>query len=189
MRHARVPRKRIAQTQLRSAALMMLTGMTDERFARRDDVLTSLQRSCGLHPAEAVAAYEHQALIRAGRAPMGKWTSPELDIQVSFRAQLRYVAPGVVCVAIPNGARRTQWQALQAKKEGLSAGFPDVMCLWDGGVCWIEFKQPGCYPNPNQREWLNRLERFGFVAGVARSVEEALAILRRAGAPVLERAA
>lgn len=66
-RFQRTPRKRISQISHRSAALMMLTGMTDERFARREDVLNSLQRSCGLHPAEAIAEYEHQALLRRSR--------------------------------------------------------------------------------------------------------------------------
>lgn len=118
-----------------------------------------------------------------------RWSTPELDIQVSFRAQLRYAAPGVCAVAIPNGGRRTDWQHIQAKKEGLQAGFPDVMYLWRGGVCFIEFKAPGGTVSDNQKDWLARLDRFGFTAGVARSVEDAFAILERAGAPVVGRIA
>lgn len=64
MRHARAPRKRIAQTQLRTNALHLLISMTDEKFAQRADVLTSLERSYGLHPAEAVADYELAAMRR-----------------------------------------------------------------------------------------------------------------------------
>lgn len=117
------------------------------------------------------------------------WSTPELDIQTSFRAQLRYIAPGVSCVAVPNGAKRTQWQQFQAKKEGLSAGFPDVLCLWDGGLCFIEFKADKGRVNDNQRDWLARLSRWGFVADVARSVDDAFAILDRAGAPITGRIA
>jgi glycine betaine/choline ABC-type transport system substrate-binding protein len=67
MRQARTPRKRITQIDLRTAALHMLITMTEERFAKRADVLTSLERSYGLHPAEAVAMYENQAMQRRAR--------------------------------------------------------------------------------------------------------------------------
>jgi hypothetical protein len=114
----------------------------------------------------------------------------EIDIQAGFRARLRYVAPAVSCVAIPNAAKRSQWAAMQAKREGMSAGFPDVMCLWaGGGVCFIEFKAAKGRINDNQNDWLARLDRWGFVVGVARSIDDAIAILRTAGAPVMECAA
>lgn len=114
----------------------------------------------------------------------------EIQIQAGFRNRLRYIAPAVSCVAVPNAAKRTQWAAHQAKKEGLSAGFPDVMCIWaGGGICFIEFKAEKGRLSDNQREWLDRLTQRGFVAGVARSIDDAVAILSRAGAPVMERAA
>lgn len=112
----------------------------------------------------------------------------EIDIQAGFRAKLRYVAPSVSVVAIPNAAKRSQWAAMQAKREGMASGFPDVMCLWQGGICFIEFKTASGRASDNQLEWLSRLDRFGFVNGIARSIEDAVAILTRAGAPVKEQA-
>lgn len=112
----------------------------------------------------------------------------EVDIQAGFRAKLRYVAPAVSVVAIPNAAKRSQWAAMQAKREGMASGFPDVMCLWPGGICFIEFKTATGRASGNQLEWLNRLDRFGFPNGIARSIEDAVSILTRAGAPVKEQA-
>lgn len=114
----------------------------------------------------------------------------EIEIQAGFRNRLRYVAPAVSCVAIPNAAKRTPWAARQAKLEGLATGFPDCMCLWDGGgICFLEFKAPKGRLSDNQAEWIERLERRGHRVAVVRSVEAAVAFLRECGAPVLERAA
>lgn len=63
-RFQRTPRKRISQIELRTRALHMLVTMTDERFDRRDEVLTSLTRSYGLHPSEAAALWDQQSLSR-----------------------------------------------------------------------------------------------------------------------------
>lgn len=114
----------------------------------------------------------------------------EIQIQAGFRNRLRYVAPAVSCVAIPNAAKRTQWAANQAKREGLATGFPDVMCVWaGGGICFIEFKSAKGRLSDNQAEWIERLRERGHRATVARSVDEAIAFLRECGAPVLEQAA
>lgn len=111
----------------------------------------------------------------------------EIQIQCGFRNRLRYVAPAVACVAIPNAAKRTRWAAHQAKKEGLATGFPDVMCIWaGGGICFIEFKTLKGRLSDNQAEWLTRLRNKGHRACVARSVDAALEFLRECGAPMME---
>jgi hypothetical protein len=122
--------------------------------------------------------------MKPGRPPVPL----EIDIQSSFRGQLRYIAPTVSMVAIPNAGKRGPLAVRRLKREGMATGFPDCLLIWDGGVCFVEFKRPGQKPNDNQAEWLERLTRWGFVCGVAQSVEEAVAILRRAGAVVTERA-
>lgn len=113
-------------------------------------------------------------------------TVKEIDIQAGFKAKLRYVAPRVSMVAIPNAAKRGRWAQGQVKKEGLAPGFPDVMCVWaDAGVCFMEFKTPKGRISENQSEWIERLLDRGHKAAVVRSVEEALDFLRACGAPVL----
>ena len=112
----------------------------------------------------------------------------ERHIQFSVLKQLRYCAPAVSMVAIPNAAKRGPAAIRQAKQEGMATGFPDAMFIWHGGHCFIEFKRPGERPNDNQAEWIERLDRWGHSVGVARSPEDAFRLLRRAGAPVSESA-
>lgn len=111
----------------------------------------------------------------------------ELTIQSSVKSQLRYVAPAVSMVAIPNAAKRGPAAVRQAKKEGMATGFPDCMFCWDGGLCFVEFKRAGQSPNENQGEWLDRLNRWGHRATVCRSPKEAFAFLARCGAPITGR--
>jgi hypothetical protein len=111
----------------------------------------------------------------------------EVDIQAAFRKRLYYVAPRVRAVAIPNGGKRTPWEARQAKKEGLAAGFPDLMCMAPGPmIAFIEFKSPHGKLSENQNEWIERLDRMGFPVTVARSVDEGIAFLRAQGFPILQ---
>lgn len=115
-------------------------------------------------------------------------TTLEVDIQATFRKRCYYSAPTVQIVAIPNAARRTQWEVNRAKKEGLRTGFPDVMCLWAGsGVCFIEFKSAKGRLSDHQIEWGQRLVECGHQYAVCRSADEAMVYLRACGAPVAAR--
>lgn len=114
----------------------------------------------------------------------------EVDIQQAFRKRLYYTAPRVRVVAVPNAAKRTQWAVNQAKREGMSSGFPDVLCVWPGGgVAFIEFKTPKGRVTENQNDWHEWLDENGHRVAVARSPEEAIAFLRNCGAPIMEKAA
>lgn len=111
----------------------------------------------------------------------------EIQIQAGFRARLRYVAPAVSCVAIPNAAKRTQWAAHRAKQEGLATGFPDVMLLAPGGkIGFLEFKSAKGRLSDNQREWIERLDVRGFPVRVVRSIDEAIQFLRDHDFPMME---
>lgn len=114
----------------------------------------------------------------------------EVEIVTLFRSRCKIMCPAVAVVAIPNAAKRSQWAARQAKREGLATGFPDIMCIWQGGeVCFIEFKAAKGHLPPAQEEWLERLSDRGFRAAVARSADEALDFLRQCGAPFIGRIA
>ena len=114
----------------------------------------------------------------------------ELEIQTGFRNRLRYVAPQVSMVAVPNAAKRSLWAARQAKLEGLATGFPDCMCIWPGaGICFLEFKTAKGRLSENQAEWIERLDDRGHRVAVVRSVDDAIDFLRACGAPVMEQTA
>lgn len=103
----------------------------------------------------------------------------ELDIQTLFRSRCRIMCPGVALVAIPNAAKRTQWAAQRAQREGMAKGFPDMMALAPGGrAAFLEFKAPKGVLSESQSEWIARLQRMGFPAGVFRDADEAVEFLR-----------
>lgn len=111
----------------------------------------------------------------------------EIAIRTRFRARVRIQCPQVCIVGIPNAAKRGQWAVNQAKREGMSAGFPDDLCLWPGrGMAMIEWKTDKGRLSLNQVEWLARLEDMQFPARVCRDPDEGLAFLRDAGAPFLD---
>lgn len=113
----------------------------------------------------------------------------EIAIQVRFINRMKMLAPTVRLVATPNAGKRTQWAAMQAKREGMAAGFPDMTALWAGGTAYIEFKQKDGSLSEPQISWLNWLYNAGFPCGCFRSVDSAVAFLRAQGAPFMAEAA
>lgn len=113
-------------------------------------------------------------------------TGDEETIQVRFRARVRMLATAPVrVVATPNAGKRTAWAAMKAKREGLTAGWPDVQVLWTGGRADIEFKARSGSLKPEQVDALNWLHRCGHPCGVFRSVDTAVAFLIECGAPLI----
>lgn len=115
----------------------------------------------------------------------------EIDVVTDFRRKLYYACPQAHFVAVPNAAKRGQWAARRAKREGMKAGFPDGFVIFPGGgILFVEFKRAeGGKTSDNQIEWLDRLERYGFPVALVNSADEALTILRVLGAPFMEEAA
>lgn len=115
-------------------------------------------------------------------------TPSEIQIVGLFRSRCRTLCPAVSIVAIPNAAKRSQWSAMQAKREGMATGFPDILCFWKGpGIAAIEFKAVKGKLSDNQAEWLDRLTEMGIPATVSRDADHAVEFLRRAGAPFIGR--
>ena len=111
----------------------------------------------------------------------------EIQIQSRFRSRARILCPAVAIVAIPNAAKRGQKALNQARREGAAWGFPDVLAFWrGGGVAVIEFKTATGKVSENQAEWIERLNDMGIPAAVMRDADEALAFLRKQGAPFLD---
>lgn len=102
----------------------------------------------------------------------------ELAIQVGFRRKVRELAPSIKLVAIPNAGRRSSWEQIKRAKEGLTAGFPDMLALHAGRTVYLEFKAGKGGPAPAQIDQLNWLVRNGFAVGVFRSPETAIDWLR-----------
>jgi len=59
--------------------------------------------------------------------------------------------------------------------KGLPRGFSDILYIRDGGkACFIECKSPGGVVSPDQEKFLHDMRSIGAVAGVARSIDDAL---------------
>jgi len=106
--------------------------------------------------------------------------------QAAYVSAMRRLAHRVLVFAVPNGARRTRWEANKAKREGLYTGFPDTGACWTGVTAYIEFKDGSSMPNQSQIETLNRLHAMGHPVAVCRTAVGAMRWLREQGAPVPE---
>lgn len=114
----------------------------------------------------------------------------EIAIQTLLRSRARIQCPAVALVAVPNAAKRSQWAAQRAKREGLATGFPDLLAIGPGGrVAFIEIKTRTGRLTECQQEWQDRLSEMGFPVTVARDPDEALEFLRANDFPFLEAAA
>ena len=62
---------------------------------------------------------------------------------------------------------------------GLPAGFPDLfgVRLSDGRAVFIEVKKPNGKIRPQQIKFINRMCGYGFISGIAYSVEDAKKII------------
>lgn len=89
---------------------------------------------------------------------MIKKTLPtEHQEQAAFVQWFRLQFPAIRIMAIPNGLRTSMMQAIKAKREGLSAGAPDLFIPAWG--LWIEFKRSkGGRLSPEQKDWHLYLE-------------------------------
>lgn len=117
----------------------------------------------------------------------------EVQIQQRFINRMKKLAPAVRCVATPNGGNRTAWEKLNAKREGMVPGWPDLNCYWSAGldhnaipyVAMLEFKTKTGRLSDSQIMELNWLHRHGFKVGCFRGADTAIDFMRKIGAPFL----
>ena len=135
------------------------------------------------------------ALLEEDDRDLDWWIDPkdadprdELARQSAFIRDANIICPAVDIFAVPNAAKRSEWAARKAKREGLKAGALDLVCTWAmGGVAFLEFKDGVKMPDKNQRDRLNMYVRQGHLCGVFRQEKSALEFLRRHGAPFIDR--
>lgn len=116
--------------------------------------------------------------------PKDRGPADEFARQSRFVAYMRKHARGVMVWAVPNGGKSTDWQRLRKQKEGVVAGVPDLIILWNRGEFFPEFKDGQKMPTRDQRGVLNSLYRQHRRCGVYRRPETLVAHLRAAGCPV-----
>lgn len=107
--------------------------------------------------------------------------SPEQQFQVVLIQVLSWtLKPDVLVTHFPAGGGG-RVRGAQLKRMGLLPGMPDLLFLHKGCVYFLELKAAKGRLTPAQKDIHTWLENHGFVVNVARSVEEALSILKRWG--------
>lgn len=102
--------------------------------------------------------------------------SGETYEHVAFADYLR--SKGAPFFHVPNDAKRSVGAALRLKAMGMSKGVPDLFIAWPSGEyhgMFVEMKaKEGGRTSPEQREWLDLLNRLGYFAVVAHGAAEAI---------------
>lgn len=113
-------------------------------------------------------------------------TSPatEMERVVAFRRDLRKALPAARIAAVPNAGKRGQAAVRQAKAEGMSAGFPDMVIFHAGRIAVLEWKNGTNKPSDAQIDWINWLCAAGFDAACVRTSAGAFSFLRSKGWPL-----
>jgi hypothetical protein len=127
--------------------------------------------------------------VTAPTAAPRKPRHPESEVQRAFVARWRLdprTRDWPAC-AVPNGGRRGIVEASILKAEGVSRGVPDWLCFRPGHMphgtpcvgLAIEFKRPDkrTRATPEQLAWHQQLRACGWRVEIARSAEEAWAIV------------
>lgn len=83
--------------------------------------------------------------------------------------------------AVPNAARRSMWEAMQAKKQGMKGGVQDLVFLYAAhgfNGFYLEMKrQLGGQLSPLQKYWRALAREMGYKAEVANGAAEALEMI------------
>jgi hypothetical protein len=118
--------------------------------------------------------------------------NPERLLQVQVVSYLRRALPdGNIVFSIENERHATgkgfvaaRFQAAR-KASGIVSGIPDLCCIIPGYPCvWIEMKAERGRLSDNQHHAHERMRKAGQIVGVARSIEDAVAIMDEAGVPL-----
>ncbi|WP_028164082.1 VRR-NUC domain-containing protein [Bradyrhizobium elkanii] len=106
----------------------------------------------------------------------------EHQLQVRVLEILAYTKrPEIFVFAIPNQSNRHIRNAVRMKAEGLRSGIADLCILFprdEGSVAWLELKKRGGSLTDEQKGFRAICQRLGIRWAVAKSVEEALAVLQ-----------
>jgi hypothetical protein len=112
---------------------------------------------------------------------MKRLTPPsEHTLQAKLLAHLDAAArPGLYWFAIPNAGRRSLRVGANMKAEGLRSGVADLCFMLPAGrAAWLELKKPGNYQTIEQKGFQAICERLGHPYAVAKTLEQAISILR-----------
>lgn len=78
------------------------------------------------------------------------------------------------------GSPEARRRAVRMKRQGTSPGFPDYTIIAGGHIIFIELKSKKGYASPEQKAWIEAINKIDNVEGfVARGAEQAIAIVQQ----------
>lgn len=113
----------------------------------------------------------------------------ERAVQRSILKMAGIAFPDVLIHHSPNGAHLAGNDQARFKQmgallgDGLKKGFPDLICVWNRGVAFLEVKRKGGRLSTDQVAMHARLSALGHDPAVVTSAAQAFAFLRDRGAP------
>lgn len=108
---------------------------------------------------------------------------PESSLQSTVVALLRHSArPGVMYLHVRNEGKRDPWEAARLKRAGLKPGAADILLTISGRTHWLELKSATGRQRESQKAFEIECGLCGVPYAIAKSFDEAQAILNGWGA-------
>jgi hypothetical protein len=101
----------------------------------------------------------------------------EEKIQEAIITAIRYLYPKSIIAAVPNGGKRNVMEAVRFKRQGVLAGFADIIFLHKGECLFFEVKAGKGKQTDNQLAFEKNVKEQGFKYYLVKSVEEVLNII------------
>ena len=103
----------------------------------------------------------------------------ESNIQQAVVKWFRMQYPRFIIAAVPNGGFRNAREAAIMQREGVLAGFADLVVLAQRNVLFLEMKTTKGKQSDKQKEFQNKVSKLGFEYIVCRSFGQARLAIER----------
>lgn len=101
----------------------------------------------------------------------------ESEIQQSVVQWFRMKYPNYIIAAVPNGGFRNAREAAIMQREGVLAGFADLIIISKQNILFLELKTPIGVLSKKQKEFQQKVNNLGFQYVVCRSFDQAVMVI------------
>lgn len=101
----------------------------------------------------------------------------ESEIQQSVVQWFRIKYPNYIIAAVPNGGFRNAREAAIMQREGVLAGFADLIIIAKQNILFLELKTPIGVLSKKQKEFQEKVNNLGFQYVVCRSFDQAVMVI------------
>lgn len=101
----------------------------------------------------------------------------ESEIQQSVVQWFHMKYPNYIIAAVPNGGFRNAREAAIMQREGVLAGFADLIIISKQNILFLELKTPIGVLSKKQKEFQKKVNNLGFQYVVCRSFDQAVMVI------------